>query len=52
VIELSLAFFVWWVNQDIAKKKEKSDLKKEVDDAVASKDVARINSLIQRINRV
>lgn len=41
----------WWTKKNDVAQKAKDDLKKQIDDAVASGDVSRLNDIINRLRR-
>lgn len=48
---LSIMVLKWWFAKNDKREKEKADAKKEISDAVASGDVARIHRIIDRMRR-
>jgi hypothetical protein len=49
IVQLLLTFWIAWAKADSEKKQKTKDLKQEVNDAIKSGDISRVNILIHRI---
>lgn len=52
IVQLGFAVWLKWARSDDEKKKKVKELKEEADDAIKSKDIARVHALVERINRL
>jgi hypothetical protein len=49
LLSLFATVFTWWIKNQSTKKEEKDATKKEIHEAIASKDVSRIHAVIDRL---
>ena len=52
ILQIWFAFWMKWAQSDAEKKQKAKDLKGEAEDAIKSKDIARVHATIERINRL
>lgn len=51
IIALALLWTTWWFKRQDAIKKERSDAKKAISDAIASGDISRIHAIIDGLRK-